>query len=70
MTYMDNTEIVVEKLTGEERNTFIDITQRMLKRIRRQEKKDYERRNKIQVLTGEWITEAELQNRINAFNKK
>lgn len=67
---MDNTEIVVEKLTGEERNAFVDIAQRMLKRIRRQEKKDYERRNKIQVLTGEWITEAELQNRINAFNKK
>jgi hypothetical protein len=57
-------------LTDDERETLIDTAINMTRRIRRQEKKNYERRNKIQVLTGEWITEEELQRRIQSFNRK
>lgn len=57
-------------LTDDQREIFIDKAINMSKRIRRQEKKNYERRNKIQVLTGEWITEEELTRRLHALTKK
>ncbi len=57
-------------LTDDQREMFIDKAINMSKRIRRQEKKNYERRNKIEVLTGEWITEEELQRRLRAATGK
>lgn len=44
-------------------DSLIDLASKFYKRLKKYERKQYKRRNKIEMLSGEWITQEEFKKR-------